>query len=580
MIARLFLLALICALPMRVAAAPALTPEQQAVHVLNRLAFGPKPGDVERVQRQGVRAYIDEQLNPAALPYPAELTARLAGLDYPNRSAAAALGEYRELQRNVRDEDEGARERRRQAQARASFEINEARLLRAVDSPRQLEEKLVEFWFNHFNVFVGKGPVRALIPSYERDAIRPHVLGSFRALLGATAKHPAMLHYLDNQQSSAPRPDARGKGGRARGLNENYARELMELHTLGVEGGYTQQDVTELARMLTGWTFDQERLIRHGETFRFDPNRHDRAAKVWLGRSVTATGIAEGEAALDVLAVHPATARHLSYKLAQYFVADAPPSALVERMARTWIDSQGNIKAVLQTLFHSEEFMAPDALGAKFKTPYQFAVSAARASGVPLANVQPLVNVMNQLGQPLYGCVTPDGYKNTQAAWLNPDALSRRIGFASQLAANVNLLAVPQPQPVRPAGPRRNRAAALAMLAAGPMSGSVSGALADGAVDASDGSNDMASMGGMSSMGDMADASASMSASMGDMDARPGARVARQAARSGPAQPLDAAQLGATLSAGLSSRTRALVESSAPRLRAAMLLGSPDFMQH
>ncbi|ALK98727.1 hypothetical protein AB595_02540 [Massilia sp. WF1] len=411
-------------------AAP-LAPGQQAVHVLNRLAFGPRPGDVERVRRMGVQAWIDEQLHPETIPMPPALSARLDALETVRRSAGESLGAYVELRKEVRNEDEGAQQRRRLEMRRVVLEEAEARLVRAVESPRQLEEVMVDFWFNHFNVFAGKGIDRALVASYERDAIRPNALGSFRALLGATAKHPAMLFYLDNVVSSMPRPNAKG---RAQGLNENYARELMELHTLGVDGGYTQRDVTELARMLTGWTFDQRRLVRDGETFRFDPRRHDQGAKTWLGHEIAPGGQGEGEHALDVLAMHPATARHVSFQLAQYFVSDAPPPALVEAMTRTWLASQGDIRAVLKTLFASSEFMDSAALGAKFKTPYQFVVSAMRAGSAPLANVTPLVGAMSQLGMPLYGCQTPDGYKNTQDAWLNPDALTRRIAFATALA--------------------------------------------------------------------------------------------------------------------------------------------------
>jgi uncharacterized protein (DUF1800 family) len=480
-----FALALPLSLPQLARAAP-LAPEQQAVHVLNRLAFGPRPGDVERVQRMGVRQYIDEQLHPETIPMPPPLAARLDSLETVRRSAGEALGDFLELRKEVRNEEEGAKQRRRIEQGRVAREEAEARLVRAIESPRQLEEVMVDFWFNHFNVFAGKGIDRALVASYERDAIRPYALGSFRALLGATAKHPAMLFYLDNVVSSAPGQNAKGK---AQGLNENYARELMELHTLGVDGGYTQRDVTELARMLTGWTFEPRRLVRTGETFRFDAARHDRGAKTWLGHEVGPTGQGEGEYALDVLATHPATARHLSFQLAQYFVSDVPPPALVERMARTWLASGGDIRAVLTTLFSSSEFMDSAALGAKFKTPYQFVVSAARASAAPLVNVGPLVNTMTQLGMPLYGCQTPDGYKNTQDAWLNPNALTRRIAFATALGQGSLPLGE---EPV----------------------------------------------------------------------------------------PLDPARLQATLAGTLSRTTLDIVARNPDNLRAAMLLGSPDFMQH
>ncbi len=476
---------------MQSATAAPLNAEQQATHVLSRLAYGPKPGDIERVVQMGVQRYIDAQLNPAAIDYPPALAERLLQLDAPHRSAGEAMAAFLELRKEKRGEDEAGRQRSRALQAKATREIAEARLLRAIDSPRQLEEVMVDFWFNHFNVFSGKGHTRALVASYERDAIRPNVFGNFRTLLGATAKHPAMLYYLDNVVSSAP--GSQGPRQKRRGLNENYARELMELHTLGVDGGYTQKDVTELARMLTGWTFDQKALIGQNQTFRFDPRRHDHGGKLWLGRTVADQGQLEGEMALDVLAVHPSTARYISYKLAQYFVQDAPPAALVQRMARVWLDSGGEIRPVLRTLFASEEFMAPAALGAKFKTPYQFVISAARASAAPVSNIAPLLGAMNQLGMPLYGCQTPDGYKNTQDAWLNPDALSRRITFATSLAGGrlpIAANAMPQKPPA-----------------------------------------------------------------------------------------LDARQLSATLGSALSPRTLALVAAQPEPLRAAMLLGSPDFMQ-
>jgi uncharacterized protein (DUF1800 family) len=471
---------------------------------LNRLAFGPKPGDIEHVRQIGVERYIDEQLHPETIPLPAALSERLASLDTVNRKAGDMVGEFAELRKQVRDEDEGAKQRRRAALTAIAMETAEARVLRAIDSPRQLEEVMVDFWYNHFNVFANKGIDRALVASYERDAIRPYALGSFRDLLGATAKHPAMLYYLDNYLSTAAgytpgklraalAPNA--PKAKASGLNENFAREIMELHTLGVDGGYTQKDVTELARMLTGWTYDQRALVRNNQTFRFDAARHDRGIKHWLGREVTEDGLREGEMALDVLAMHPATAHHISYKLAQYFVQDEPPPALVERMARMYLASKGDIRSVLRTLFSSQQFMAPEAVGAKFKTPYQFVISATRASAVPVSNIQPLLGTMTQLGMPLYGCQTPDGYKNTQDAWLNPDALTRRITFASALASGKLPLSKNMAMP------------------------------APAAVE------------------------------------------------------LDAAQLQATLGGAISARTQTTVAASAEPLRAAMLLGSPDFMQ-
>jgi uncharacterized protein (DUF1800 family) len=330
-------------------------------------------------------------------------------------SAGDALGRFQQARSGEQGE-------RREVVRQMAAEAAEARLLRAIESPRQLEEVMVDFWYNHFNVFAGKGQDRALVASYERDAIRPFVFASFRQMLGATAHHPAMLFYLDNWVSKAG------------GLNENYARELMELHTLGVDGGYSQKDVTELARMLTGWTY----RARGDARFVFDPRRHDHGAKSWLGKPVAARGAAEGEYALDVLAAHPATARHVSRKLAQYFVADQPPAALVERMAQTWSASNGDLRAVLRTLFASAEFMDQQYAGAKYKTPYQYVVSASRAAALPVAEPKPLVGILSRLGMPLYGCQTPDGYKNTQDAWLNPDGLGRRISYALTLSSSAD----------------------------------------------------------------------------------------------------------------------------------------------
>jgi uncharacterized protein (DUF1800 family) len=494
----------------------------------------------------GVQRYMDSQLHPESVPVPEDLAERLRGLETANRPAGEAVREFNELRKEVRNEEEGAKQKRRLAQGRMNRETAEARLLRATDSPRQLEEVMVDFWFNHFNVFAGKGLDRALIASYERDAIRPYVLGSFRDLLGATAKHPAMLFYLDNYVSTSARfgeeQASKGAKGQARGLNENYARELMELHTLGVDAGYTQKDVTELARMLTGWTFEPRRLVRFNETFHFDPKRHDQGTKSWLGRAVEPGGQQEGEMALDVLAVHPATAHHVSYKLAQYFVSDTPPPALVDRMARTWIATRGDIRSVLRTLFASDEFMSPQSVGAKFKTPYQFVVSAVRASGASVQNVAPLLGTMSQLGMPLYGCQTPDGYKNTQDAWLNPVALTRRITFATALGSGRVALASPPPdmQAMSASAALPPRAVALGEQA--PPTGAVSPAVPPPNVTAT------------VSAAAMAAASAQ--------------------------QPVDAVRLAATLDGSISQRTRDAMAHNPPELRAAMLLGSPDFMQH
>jgi uncharacterized protein (DUF1800 family) len=273
-----------------------------------------------------------------------------------------------------------------------------------------------------------------LVGTYEEQAIRPHVLGKFRSLLEATAKHPAMLFYLDNWQNTAP--DSPGARGRYKGLNENYARELMELHTLGINGGYTQQDVITLARILTGWGFPGGRQrANNGSGFYFDATRHDSSDKVFLGQTIKGSGMAEGEQALDILARHPATARHISYKLAQYFVADEPPASLVDQLTKRFQETDGDIKAVLNTLFHSSEFLDPKYYNAKFKTPYQYLVSAIRATDTQVENYRTAAGVLRQMGMPVYGCPTPNGYKNTEEAWLSPDAVLRRISLTAALVS-------------------------------------------------------------------------------------------------------------------------------------------------
>ncbi|MBS1144327.1 MAG: hypothetical protein H6R14_1733 [Proteobacteria bacterium] len=406
--------------------------DAETLHVLNRLGFGPAPGDLARVRQMGVAAYIDEQLHPERLTLPTALTRRLDSLSLANAGQAELIQRFHALHKAVKDNPEAKADRQRWHR-QMTEETSLARLLPALESPRQLQEVMVDFWFNHFNIFNEKGLDRALVASYEREAIRPFVLGRFRDLLGATAHHPAMLFYLDNWLSSAG--EGAGTGRRRRGgLNENYARELMELHTLGVDGGYTQQDVTELARMLTGWTFDPRRS-QGASTFVFDPRRHDNEDKTWLGHRIAPDGQAEGERALDLLARHPATARHIAFKLAQAFVADAPPGALVDRLARRFTDNDGDIRAVLAALFASAEFRDPAARGAKYKSPYRYVLSSLRTCAVPLENVRPVLHALRELGMPLYGCQTPDGYKNTEAAWLNPEGTRRRITFATALGS-------------------------------------------------------------------------------------------------------------------------------------------------
>lgn len=400
---------------------------QTALFVLNRLGYGPSVGDVERVSQQGTRAWIKQQLHPESIPLPANVAQDFATLEQSQRKAVARLDELAALGRV----EDGNREQRQILRREIFREISaadlNARLQRAVRSPRQLEELMVEFWFNHFNVYSGKSEVRALAGAYEREAIRPYVFGHFRDMLGATAKHPAMLFYLDNWQSVA-KGSRRTEGS---GLNENYARELMELHTLGVEGGYTQQDVTELARMLTGWTYERRNLAASpAAAFRFAPRWHDTGEKYWLGKKISHRGQDEGEHALDVLARSPATALHISQQLAAFFVSDTPSPALTQRLAKRFTDTDGDLRAVLETLFQSDEFwQAPP----RFKTPYRYVISALRLQGIQQPPVPAIQNTLQQMGQAIYGWPTPDGYKFSEAAWLNPLAMQKRVDFATQL---------------------------------------------------------------------------------------------------------------------------------------------------
>jgi uncharacterized protein (DUF1800 family) len=369
-------------------------------------------------------------------------------------------------------------------------ELAEAKLLRAIYSNRQLDEVMTDFWFNHFNVFIGKGPDRYMVSGYERDVIRPHALGKFKDILEATAKSPAMLFYLDNWQSVGPNSDLalygpgdfRGRRGRfARprvqaknrpsGLNENYAREIMELHTLGVDGGYTQKDVTELAKVLTGWTIEKPQL---GGGFKFNERAHEPGPKYVLGRKIGEHGEKEGEEMLDVLAHHPSTAKFISRKLAMRFVSDNPPPALVDRMAETFLKKDGDIREVLRTMFHSPEFWAADAYRAKMKTPFEFVASAARASGVDIQNALPLVGTLNRMGMPLYAMQPPTGYSMKAEAWVNSSALLNRMNFALQLASGRLPGTSLDPQALIPGPEPADSQAALAALEKSILAGDVS----------------------------------------------------------------------------------------------------------
>lgn len=333
-------------------------------------------------------------------------------------------------------------------------ELTQAKLLRAIYSERQLDEVMTDFWFNHFNIFINKGSDKILLTSYERDVIRPHALGRFEDLLVATAQSPAMLFYLDNWLSVGPdsevglgiaprnrkknhdhRPGARpakGKGKTASGLNENYGRELMELHTLSVNGGYSQQDVTEVAKVFTGWTIEQP---KNGAGFHFDPRMHEPGTKMVLGHKIKENGEKEGLEVLRLLARNPKTAHFISQKLAMRFVADAPPPALVDRMAHTFLKKHGDIREVLRTMFTSPEFWSPEAYRAKVKTPLEFVASAVRASGAQVDDPRALLGTLNNMGMAPYAMQPPTGYSMKSDAWVNSSALLGRMNFALGLAA-------------------------------------------------------------------------------------------------------------------------------------------------
>ena len=330
-------------------------------------------------------------------------------------------------------------------------ELMQAKMLRAIYSERQLDEVMTDFWFNHFNVFINKGADRYLLTSYERDAIRPHVLGKFEDLLVATAKSPAMLFYLDNWLSAGPGsevalgipphphnrrglgpgPQRRGKGKQASGLNENYGRELMELHTLSVNGGYSQKDVTEVAKVFTGWTLEQP---KQGGDFRFEPRMHEPGGKIVLGHRIKQNGEKEGLEVLHLLAHNPKTAHFISQKLAMRFVSDDPPAALVDRMTKTFLKKDGDIREVLRTMFKSPEFWSPEEYRAKVKTPLEFVVSAVRASGAEVEDARALVGTLNNMGMMLYGMMPPTGYSMKADVWVNSSALLARMNFALGLA--------------------------------------------------------------------------------------------------------------------------------------------------
>lgn len=513
-----------------------LTNDQKISLVLNRLAFGPRPGDIDQVRKVGLGVWINQQLHPEQIDdsnVDAQLT-RLENLDLPSSDLMTAYKE--DTQRAVLKAKQAsalqvaniqtasspaaavpspapADQRMLLLQAGSSVvgtnvlgaaptnnpglvtgqtptivttpagrsdipgptmmpgtstealgELEASKVLRAVDSNRQLQEVLVDFWSNHFNLDVNKGPVRDLILADERDVIRPHVLGRFRDLLEASAKSPAMLWYLDNYQSTKNFTPGAGAPAalRRNGLNENYGRELMELHTLGVDGGYTQHDVTEVARCFTGWSIDRDT----GE-FRFYPRRHDDGEKIVLGQIIApGGGIQDGETVLDILASSPSCARFISKELCERLVSDDPPDALVAQAAATFIRTQGDLREVVRTIVTSSEFYTVQTYNAKIKSPFEFAVSAVRAvnghyllpdpdnqqgrgrlladAGVSMRRRSPrygsriepsMIQDIADMGQPLFSYEFPTGYPEISSRWISSGGLLARFNFATALGA-------------------------------------------------------------------------------------------------------------------------------------------------
>jgi uncharacterized protein (DUF1800 family) len=411
-----------------------LNSDVEILHILNRLSFGPIPGQIEEVKAKGIEVYIQTQLAPESISESSLLESHLAKLETISKSPVELFQQYSfpaQVQKGERLTEE-KQEKLKKARKKVRQEAIEAHLARAIASNRQLQEVMVDFWFNHFNVYDKKDVTDLWVADYENE-IRSHVLGKFRDLLAVTAHHPAMLWYLDNRLNTDPNsPAAKGIFD---GLNENYARELMELHTLGVDGGYTQADVIALAKILTGWGIDTKGNLAEDENgFFFFQKRHDPTDKVFLGKTIKGGGIEEGEQALDILASHPSTAHFISYKLAQYFLADEPPTSLVDKLADKFQETDGDIRAVVDTLVHSTEFNEPQYYAKKFKNPYQYVLSVVRAAKIENPKYKQLAGMLRQLSMPVYGCVTPDGYKNTEDAWLNSDAMMRRISLATAIA--------------------------------------------------------------------------------------------------------------------------------------------------
>jgi len=464
----------------------AMPDDQRIAHVLSRLTFGARPGDFERVKAMGIDVFITQQLDadsiddtgaiaklkklptlgmatpviieqytppkPAVVPSPSPAKAsdnvtapaQKAIAEAPQSANPGMPAMQNEMQ-NAKKEDAGGTPALPAAKPTPPpknpymviTDLQRAKLLRAVYSERQLYEVIVDFWENHFSIFANKDDDRYLLTSFDRETIRPFVMGRFRDLLGATAHSPAMLYYLDNWRSSVPRPyPAKGDkpAGVDGGLNENYARELMELHTMGVDGGYTQKDVQEVARCFTGWTIEkpnQEGL------FLYRPGLHDNGDKIVLGHKILAGGgIADGERVLDILATHPATARFIATKLARRFISDDPPNSAIDRATEVFLKTDGSIRETLRALITSPEFFAATTYRAKLRSPFEYVAAAMRALNADTDGDRPVLDAIGRMGQPVFGRITPDGYADRADQWLSSGAMVGRFNFASALATN------------------------------------------------------------------------------------------------------------------------------------------------
>jgi uncharacterized protein (DUF1800 family) len=486
-------------------ASKSLTADQKILHLLNRTGFGPRPGDLERVKKLGLEKYLDLQLHPERLDDAAlearlkgfeSLGLTLAQINEkypPPQLLARELGVKpgKNPQDNSPDTMDEEKQRREYRQALAEyyrtndarpismllFELQGQKIVRAAYSERQLQEVMADFWFNHFNIFWAKGGVKSTATDYEMNAIRPNTFGKFKDLLLATAKSSAMMQYLDNFQSSSPNANvaaarrANGNGGRFQGgrfgqngqpteeqqkrlqalqqqaarrkpgINENYARELMELHTLGVDGGYTQKDVQEVARCFTGWTIERPIPGLKGRKgageFIFRPQIHDDGEKLVLGQKIPAGGgIKDGERVIEILAKHPNTAKFISTKLVRKFVSDNAPQPLIDKVAGVYMKTDGDVREMLKTIFTSQEFYAPEAYRAKIKSPFELAVSAIRAMNGETANPRQMAQFIAKMGQPLYLYQPPTGYPDRADQWVNTGALLERLNFGLALSSN------------------------------------------------------------------------------------------------------------------------------------------------